>query len=248
MYGDFASVYDELMEDVDYKAWAAYYNAVLTEAGIDKGARVTECACGTGSLTVYLSLQYEMTGVDISQEMLSQAAQKLRAAGRTVPLIRQDMRKLTLHKAQDAILCTCDGVNYLPDEKSLRGFFDAACRSLRPGGVLCFDVSSFYKLSTVLGNKILTNTQGRVHYIWENVWQADERLLDMRLQLYAREQGNIFRHMEETQRQRAWTADELVRALEESGFERPAVCGDRTFEPPRDREMRLHLSARKPLH
>lgn len=247
MYGDFASVYDELMEDVDYAAWAGYYASLLDEAGIGRGARVTECACGTGSLTVHLSPHYEMTGVDISQEMLSVAAQKLRAAGRQVPLIRQDMRKLRLHQAQDAVICACDGVNYLLDEKSLRDFFDAAFRALRSGGALCFDVSSLYKLSTVLADNTLTNTQGRVHYIWENRWRAGSRLLDMSLQIYERERDNMFRHVEEIQRQRAWTADELAGALEASGFECPRIFGDRTQRHPREKEERLHLLTRKPL-
>lgn len=246
MYSDFASVYDELMGEIDYAGWADYYASVLEGAGIADGSRVTECACGTGSLTLALSRRYEMCGVDISQEMLSIAALKLRTGGKVIPLIRQDMRKLKLHRQQDAILCTCDGVNYLTDEASLRGFFTSAYVSLRPGGALCFDVSSLYKLSAVLGDHTLTNTRGRVHYIWENRWDPVRRLLDMRLQLYARERDNCFRHMEEIQRQRAWTEDELEHLLAACGFERPRIYGDRTREHPAEREERLHLLARKP--
>lgn len=246
MYSDFASVYDELMSEVDYAGWADYYASLLEGAGIADGSCVAECACGTGSITLYLSRRYEMCGVDISQEMLSIAALKLRSGAKTIPLIRQDMRKLKLHRQQDAILCTCDGVNYLTDEAALRDFFAAAHAALRHGGVLCFDVSSLYKLSAVLGGHTLTNTRGRVHYIWENCWDPGRRLLDMRLQLYARERENCFRHAEEIQRQRAWTEDELSNLLEACGFEHPLIYGDRTHKQPREREERLHLLARKP--
>ena len=246
MYSDFALLYDELMEDVDYAGWADYYASLLEDAGIPPGSLVTECACGTGSLTLALSRRYEMCGVDISQEMLSIAALKLRSGGKRVPLIRQDMRKLRLHRQQDAILCTCDGVNYLTDEAALRGFFASARAALRPGGALCFDVSSLHKLSEVLGDHTLTNTQGRVHYIWENHWDPVRRLLDMRLQLYARERDNCFRHTEEIQRQRAWTEDELAGMLEACGFERSLIYGDRTRRQPGEGEKRLHLLARKP--
>ena len=47
MYADFA-VYDRLMQDVDYAAWAAFYMALLDSLGVSPGAAVAECACGTG--------------------------------------------------------------------------------------------------------------------------------------------------------------------------------------------------------
>lgn len=246
MYADFASLYDELMEDVDYPQWAAYYASLMEQSGVKSGSRVTECACGTGSLTSLLcAADYQMSGVDLSQEMLSIAADKLRSKGQMIPLIRQDMRKLKLTRSQDAILCTCDGVNYLVDEQGLRSFFTAACQALRPGGVLCFDVSSYYKLSTILGNNTLTNTRGRVHYIWENAWDAKKGLLDMQLQLYARQRDESFSHVQEIQRQRAWTVDELTRALEACGFEAPLIYGDRTTKAPGGKEERLHFLAHR---
>ena len=146
MYGDFARVYDRLMWEVDYAGWADYYASLLDLADVPRGSAVVECACGTGSLTLSLSGQYRMTGVDISQEMLSVAADKLRAAGRQVPLIRQDMQRLTLHRPQDAVLCTCDGVNYLTGDKALGAFWLPPMPRLRPGGALAFDVSSLHKL------------------------------------------------------------------------------------------------------
>lgn len=245
MYSDFAAYYDELMAEVDYPGWADHYASLLERAGVAPGSQVTECACGTGSLTRELAKSYRMTGVDCSQEMLSIAADKLRSGGHWVPLVCQDMRRLRLMRPQDAILATCDGVNYLIDSPSLYAFLKAAAAALRPGGALCFDVSSPYKLSTVLGNNTLTNTQGRVHYIWENRWNADKRLLDLRLQLYARETETVWRHAEETQRQRAWTADELQKALGDCGFAKPLIFGDRTEKEPRENEERWHILAVK---
>lgn len=37
MYSDFALLYDELMEDVDYAGWADYYASLLEDAGIPPG-------------------------------------------------------------------------------------------------------------------------------------------------------------------------------------------------------------------
>ena len=107
MYTAFAAVYDRLMRDVDYEAWARHYARLLAGAHVH-GGNVCECACGTGSLTLPLRrLGYRMTGVDLSRDMLSQAAQKARDAGLEIPFVCQDMCHLQLHRRQDAILCTC---------------------------------------------------------------------------------------------------------------------------------------------
>ena len=119
MYTGFAEVYDTLMNDVHYGAWADMYARMMTAYGIPRNAKVCECACGTGSLTLPLQqLGYEMMGIDLSQEMLWQAAQKARKAGFGIPFIRQDMRQLRLHRPVDAVLATCDGVNYLLRRRS----------------------------------------------------------------------------------------------------------------------------------
>ena len=72
MYEGFAELYDELMNDVDYEGWADHYTRLLSIYGI-RGGKVCECACGTGSLTLPLQRRgFQMTGVDLSREMLWQ--------------------------------------------------------------------------------------------------------------------------------------------------------------------------------
>mgnify|MGYP002433220463 CR=1 FL=1 len=110
MYTGFAEVYDTLMNDVHYGAWADMYARMMTAYGIPRNAKVCECACGTGSLTLPLQqLGYEMMGIDLSQEMLWQAAQKARKAGFGIPFIRQDMRQLRLHRPGGAGLAAGGG-------------------------------------------------------------------------------------------------------------------------------------------
>ena len=125
----------------------------------EAGAKtVLECACGTGSLTVRLArLGYAITGSDLSGDMLMIARQKALDAGlRQLPFVCQDMRKIALHKPVDAIFCACDGVNYLLD--GAEDFFRAAYKALKSGGLLLFDVSSDYKLSSVLAGNTFAAT------------------------------------------------------------------------------------------
>jgi ubiquinone/menaquinone biosynthesis C-methylase UbiE len=153
-YDSFAAVYDQLMDDVDYDRWALYYRDLLLDGQDMKPSdlgRVVECACGTGNLTIPLQKRgYQMIGVDLSREMLWQAAQKTRKQGLAIPYVQQNMKSLNLHRPVDAVLATCDGVNYLLNEEELNSFLQAAYRAIRPGGALLFDVSTPYKLKHIL--------------------------------------------------------------------------------------------------
>lgn len=246
MYTAFAAVYDRLMREVDYEEWARYYALLLQKCGVQGGA-VCECACGTGSLTLPLQrLGYRMTGVDLSQEMLSAAAQKARDAGLMIPFVKQDMCRLTLHRRQDAILCTCDGVNYLLTPERARRFFRAAYAQLKPGGALAFDLSTPYKLQNTLGGNTLGSQEEDVSYVWQNAWQPRTRTVRMHLSIFARGADDRYDRLEEDQTQRAHTREELQTYLAEAGFARVRFYGDRTLRAPRAQEARWHVTAVRP--
>ncbi len=244
MYTSFARVYDRLMGDVDYSAWAAFYQELLEEWGVKKGSQVAECACGTGNLTIPFSCFYSMTGVDISEDMLQVAIPKARGHGRNIRFVRQDMRKLRLHKPVDALLCTCDGFNYLMTAAQAGDFLTSAYAAIKPGGVLALDVSTPYKLQHILGNNTLTRVEEDLCYIWQNEWEAPRQRVHMQLDIFYQD-GEGYQRIVETQSQQAHTREELIAYLAQAGFEQMTVYGDGRRET-RDKDQRLHLFARRP--
>ena len=73
MYNSFAYVYDEFMENVPYERWAQMLADILRADGIEDGL-LLDLGCGTGTLTRMMAdLGYDMTGVDLSADMLSVA-------------------------------------------------------------------------------------------------------------------------------------------------------------------------------
>lgn len=242
-YGAFAEIYDLLMDDFDYPAWAEYYLKLLSEAGV-KPKTLAECACGTGSLTIpFAKRGIRVTGVDLSGEMLAVAQQKARKNGVQAMFVKQDMSRLALPRPADALVCGCDGVNYLLTEAQLRGFFQSAHQAIRPGGALTFDISSEYKLENVLGNGFFGEERDEAAYLWANQWDEKARTVRMDLTFFCREPGGLYRRFAETHVQKAHRPDELVRLMEECGFSKIRVFGDRTMEPPKDDELRIHFLA-----
>lgn len=247
MYTGFAEVYDQLMNDVNYNDWADFYVQIMNAFGI-RGGKICECACGTGGLSLPLYRKgFHVTGVDMSQDMLWIAAQKARQAGIAIPFVRQDMRQLRLHRPMDAVLATCDGVNYLLEDKDVLAFFQAARAALRPGGGLFFDVSTPYKLKNALGNEMICEDREDVTYLWQNRFSEKSGLLDMHLCIFVKEKDGRYRRIDEEQKQRAHTMQSLTSLLHQAGFDRVMVFGNGKMEPPRDNEHRWHFAAIRQL-
>lgn len=245
MYGNFASVYDRLMKDVGYKSWAAHYARLLSLAGIGEGAVVMEAACGTGGLSLYLAERYNLLPSDLSQEMLSRAALKARDKGLDLTFLCQDMRFISVPRPVDALVCGCDGVNYLLTPGDLSRFLHAANRALRPGGALAFDISSFHKLSRVLGSAPQLLNEDDISYIWLNDWRERSRRLHMQVTVFLRREDNTWERIDETQTQRAWTREEIEKALIEQGFGQVRCFGGKGFEKHTPMAERLHFLAVK---
>ena len=243
MYQAFAELYDELMNDVDYEGWADYYVRLLSIYGV-RGGKICECACGTGSLTVPLFRRgFQMTGVDVSQEMLWQAAQKTRKQGIAIPYVRQDMRALNLHRSVDAVLATCDGVNYLLTEEDLKSFFHAAYRAVRPGGALIFDVSTPYKLKQVLCQGLLGEDRENITYLWQNTWHEKRQTVELDLTFFVRDPDGKYRRIDERQHQKAWDQKTLKESLWHAGFRTVSLYGDFSLNAASDENQRWHVAA-----
>lgn len=252
IYGEFAALYDRLMSDVDYEAWAGYLDRLLSEhlpGRTDAQSQPTliDCACGTGTMTIALAKRgYSLIGMDRSPDMLRIAQQKALAAGLRIPFVQRDMQQIAAHRPVDAVTACCDGVNYLTKPQEVRAFFDAVANALKPEGLLLFDVSSAYKLEHVLGGHTFGEAESDLAYLWCNNFDCDTRLVQMDLTFFVRETGkDTYRRFEETHMQRAHTREEIARWLSESGFALCGVYDAFTWKEPETDSERIQWIARR---
>ena len=247
MYEQFADLYDRLMDDFDYPAWADYYLALLARHGV-KPKLLCECGCGTGSMSVeFAKRRVKLIASDLSDDMLRTAQDKARKNGVMIPFVQQDMRELSIHKPAEAVLCCCDGVNYLTDRDSVCQFFRAAFHALRPGGALAFDISSRYKLKDKMGGAFFGEERDEVAYLWQNRYDEETDIITMDLTFFVRRDDDLYERFTEEHEQRAHSKEEILEWLTECGFVDSAAYGDRNFEAPAPDCERIHFIAKKPM-
>ncbi len=242
MYKGFAYYYDALMKNVDYQEWTNQVERIFNKYG-KKPKTIVDLACGTGGVTnVLASRGYQVTGIDISEDMLFVAREKARKSGLKISYVCQDMAELTLHRPVDAVLCMCDGFNYILDKDRLQKTMNRIAGYLNKGGILVFDISTYYKLSSILGNSTMADNNEQLSFIWFNYFDRESGLLEMNLTFFDK-QGRMYRRSDETHVQRAYTEEEIRELLQASGFSEIAVFSARNLNPPGKRSHRAFYAA-----
>ncbi|MDO5478382.1 MAG: class I SAM-dependent methyltransferase [Clostridia bacterium] len=241
MYSEFADIYDSLMQDVEYKKWADFFEEIFKRSNI-KPELVLDLGCGTGTLTKIMADRgYDMTGVDSSFSMLNKATEK----GGNILYLNQDMTEFELYGTMGAIISTLDSINYITDEESLEKVFSLAHNYLDYDGVFVFDINSPYKLKNVLGGNTYTYDENGIFYTWESVYDEDEKLCDFYLTFFVEDEEGKYTRIDEEQTERAWETDELIKMLEKAGFCDIEVFGDKVFSTPTEDEERIFIKAVK---
>lgn len=238
-YEKLAAVYDSFMYDVSYAEWAEYISRMMT------GVAVLEYACGTGGLTLELCARgFDVLGVDISEDMLDVAAQKLRKNAYDVKLACADMTDFTLNKQAGCAVCACDGVNYITEREALERFFRNVYKNIAAGGAFLFDISSAYKLREVLADEFFYDDSDEGTLFWQNDFDAQSGLLTMDISLFV-PRGDVHIRYDERHVQRAWTEEEIKAALKKAGFKDIKAFGFMTEEGPEADCERIQFSAVK---
>ena len=228
-YETLAAMYDALMDDVDYEAWADYIDRMLQKHG-GPGKRLLDLGCGTGCISIPLAQRgYQVTGVDISEEMLAAAREKSRALQLDIDWRKQDLISLQLFDEAgnemvfDAAIATFDVFNHLTDPEDLQMLFHTLNPLLTDEGVLLFDVQTPYKLREYLGNHIFTLHRDDVEYMWENHFDEETQICTMNITFFLRQANGLYRRETMTQEERVYNLDLLRLWLKYSDFETAGV-------------------------
>lgn len=244
-YTGFAAVYDTFMDNIPYEEWNGYLRELLRDHGIRQGI-LLDLGCGTGNLTELLAgAGYDMIGVDYSEEMLQLAMEKRAESGRDILYLCQDMREFELYGTVAAVVSVCDCMNYMTEPEDLETVFRLVNNYLDPGGIFIFDLNTEYKYRELMGDSTIAEDREDCSFIWENQYDPDEKINVYDLSIFVREDGDRYRKYHETHFQRAYSLEEIRKAVSAAGMEFVCAYDAFTKNPPKADSERIYIIARE---
>lgn len=242
-YKALAESYDRLTRDVDYEAAVAFYFEILKREKIHPRSAV-DLACGTGSVAALLAGRgIAVTGVDLSEEMLTVAQQKTWELTPRPFFVCQDLSELRLPRGVDLAVCALDSLDYITEPQRCAAAIKRVYRCLNPGGIFIFDVNTPEKLRAMDG-QIFLDEDDDVFCLWRGEFDEEENVCSYAMDLFQR-QGKLWRRSFEEHREYAYSQQQLTEYLKDAGFTHIRVYADRRFAPPEEGEQRIYFSARK---
>lgn len=200
-----------------------------------KPSLILEVACGTGVYGIELAKQgYQIFGVDISPEMLSQYQKKIDKydLSNIITLAESDLTEFTMPKKQraDAAFALYNELYELPSESDLQKSLENISNSLCPGGIFVFSLEDFGKRESL---------QKSGENIWETVMEEGDikikRIIEEKIikndfywnsRMEIEENGEKF-NLSSKSHYHIWGAEKIYELLEISGFNKIDIYGSR---------------------
>lgn len=242
-YHALAVSYDRLTNDVDYEATVDFYWQILNREVLAPATAV-DLACGTGSVAWLLVQKgLDVIGVDLSEDMLSIAAQKFPDAHNRPRFICQALQQLQLPRGVDLAVCALDSLDYITDPEDCEEAIRRVYRVLNPGGCFIFDVNTPQKLRAMDGQVFLDEDED-VYCVWRGSFDGETNICSYGMDLFQK-RGDVWKRSFEEHCEYAYSAEQLVGYLKKAGFTHIDVFADRSFNPPSETEQRIYIKARK---
>ena len=207
----------------DPKSSPAELETVVSLLGAQPGTRLLDLACGQGWLTIPLAQHgFQVTGLDLSAELLARAEQAAELAGVQIVWVRGDMRDLPGEWSEyfESVSLTLSEFGCFTDESDNQRVLDEVARVLKPGGRFLLDI-------VVNRDGLVLRGETRNCLEGDGFFVAEEGSLDLLTGIHER----VFHWYHQGQRHeakwriRAYTPPEVARMLETAGLRALAAYG-----------------------
>ncbi len=234
-YGAVSHIYDIINSPELYEAWADFAEGCFERFLPRRPELLLDLACGTGTLTALMAERgYDMTGVDLSPEMLAVARER---CPEDVLLLLQDMTKFELYGTVGAVLCSFDSLNHLTRKGRLERCFSLVHNYLDPGGLFIFDMNTPARFEKEYGKNSYQfedeTADGRAVFCnWQNDYSAGRGICDFYLTVFTETEpgSGDYSRRDEVWSEKCYTRAEIEEKLKEAGFALRGVFGNTNFK------------------
>ncbi len=138
-FKEYAKYYDLFNSEKDYAKESAYIDSIIKRFNpITK--TILDIGCGTGLHDFELAnLNYDVTGIDTSQEMIGIAKELAIKNDKTVTFCLDSNEDYVANKEFDTIISLFHVISYQVTDSKLSKLFEVANNNLKSGGLFVFD-------------------------------------------------------------------------------------------------------------
>jgi SAM-dependent methyltransferase len=235
IYNNFAKVYDLFMEETPYEDWINNIEAIWMNHNKNPKS-ILDMGCGTGTITNLLHKKgYDITGLDNSIEMLSEASSKSSANNDNILYICQDMKHLALHKPVDSI------ISYILEEKELLIVFNKVSKFLNKKGLFIFDINTLFKYENILSNNNFSGSWDNAAYIWENSYNEKTRINEYYTSFFIESEYGLYERYEEEHHQKAYSFYEMELIINKSELKLLEILDADTLDKANEKSQRVYF-------
>ena len=217
-----AKYYDLIYNDKDYKNEVTFIEDIFENT--HKPKKILELGCGTGNYTqILLERGYEITGVDISENMLKIAKEKC-----TCNFIRGSIRDISINDRFDACIAMFAVMGYITENSDIVKVLNNVRRHLKPDGLFVFDVWNGLAVLRILPElriKVVENDEVKILRIADPILRSFDHICEVNYKLLIlNKENNAFNEIYEKHIVRFYFPQEIKHFLEATGFEVLKIC------------------------
>jgi SAM-dependent methyltransferase len=227
VFGNYAHYYDLLYQDKDYVEETQFIHRLI-QAHAPDAKQLLELGCGTANHALLLAEKgYHVHGVDLSQEMLNRANDRLAQAdphlAQNIQLTQGDVRQVRVNQVFGVVLSLFHVISYQTTNDDLIAAFQTIKQHLQPGGIAIFDV--WYGPAVLTDRpatriKRLQNDKIEVTRLAEPQIYPNANLVDVNYHVLIKDkQSGEVEELHETHHMRYLFAPELALIAQQTGLQ-----------------------------
>jgi len=226
---EYARYYDIFYFDKDYERECDFLETIFKKILNEKPKTILDIGCGTGSHAfILVERGYDITGIDISENMISIARNKSKNLEVDIKFNVADIRNLKLDEKFDACIGMFNMMGYIIKNSDIKQALDNVHKHLKPNGLFVFDVWNGLAVMRILPEirfkevdnddiKLIRFAQPRLRS-FDHICEVNYELI-----ILNKNEGTLNR-INEKHTVRFYFPQEMKYYLENAGFELVRMC------------------------
>lgn len=222
IYGKYGEYYDLIYGMKNYDGECESLISYFKKFSKDEIKSILDVGCGTGEHSIcFAEKGYDVVGIDLSDVMINQAKRKVKGRSLPVEFFVQDMRKFSLKKKFDAVICLFGTFGYCTKDNNIKAALEKVRGHLKPQGLFIFD---FWPVHAYISRKhwqSVREVEKEEIYIirlMDSTFELETNVVNLKIRCNVIRNKRLIESFQEEHKLRTFTLPEIAHILKENDF------------------------------